>query len=88
LSSQSEIVLAIESILREQVDLKPQIGDFGAETPLFEGGLELDSFGIVELIAGLETEFSIEFLEDDFLEEHFRTVGALGGLVYRYLNST
>lgn len=53
---------------------------------MFKGGLGLDSFNIVTLISELEAKFRFEFREADFLEEHFRTIGTLGGLVDRYLN--
>ena len=85
--SQSEIISRIEKITREKLDLPSLVGDIGPDTPLFKGGLELDSFNIVELIAELETQLLFEFRESDFKEEHFRTIGALGGLIDRYLNA-
>lgn len=86
MTTEAEIISVIEGIIVEQIDLFETPPDIGPETPLFEDGLELDSFGIVELIAALETELSFEFREDDFQEEHFRTVGTLGGLILTYLN--
>jgi acyl carrier protein len=84
--SQEEIVVAIESVIREQLDVPPNGEDIGPDTSLFKGGLELDSFNIVELISELESRFSFEFEEADFQEEHFKTVGSLGRLLDRHLN--
>ena len=84
--NRAEIIASIQEIARDKLDLPPDIGDLGPETRLFKDGLELDSFNIVELIAKLEAQFSFEFLEADFREEHFRTIGSLGVLVDRYLN--
>ena len=84
--SQAEIISRIENITREKLDLPSDLGEIGPDTLLFKGGLELDSFNIVELIAELEKQFSFEFRESDFREEHFRTIGALGGLINHYLN--
>jgi acyl carrier protein len=84
--SRDEIVARIQRITKEKLDLPPDLGNVDSETLLFKGGLELDSFNVVELISELEAQFAFEFLEADFREEHFRTVGTLGGLVDRYLN--
>ena len=84
--NQSEIIARIEKVIREELDLPSELTDVGPETLLFKGGLELDSFAIVDLISRLETQLSFEFRESDFREEHFRNIGALGGLVDRYVN--
>jgi acyl carrier protein len=86
MASQRAVVGAIQGIIVEQLDLARAARDLGPDTLLFHGGLELDSFGIVELISALETHFSFEFEEADFQEEHFRSIGTLGALVARYLN--
>jgi acyl carrier protein len=81
------IVAAIDAIIRDKLELSADATNVGPETPLFDGGLGLDSFNIVELIAELEEQFSFEFDEDDFTEEHFRTIASLGSLVDSYLNA-
>jgi acyl carrier protein len=86
--SQNDIVTAIEGIIEEQLDLPRAAGGLGPDTPLFDGGLGLDSFGIVELISAIETQFSFEFQEADFQEVHFRNIGALGKLVSHYLDGS
>jgi acyl carrier protein len=85
---QKEIVGAIEGIIQEQLNLPQGVGAVGPDTPLFDGGLRLDSFGVVELIAALETRFDIEFQEDDFQEEHFQNIATLSGLVAHYIDAS
>jgi acyl carrier protein len=85
-SGQQTIVSVISDILAEQLSLPPDPGACGPDTLLFAGGLDLDSFGIVELISELERQFAFEFQEEDFSEAHFRTVGTLADLVAHYLH--
>jgi len=85
-TGQNEIVGAIESIINEELNPSEITGVFGRHTLLFDGGLGLDSFGVVELISGLETRFNFEFLEADFQEQHFRTIGTLSDLVAHYID--
>lgn len=84
--SPEEIVRRISRIARENLDLSDEVSDIGPATLLMKGGLDLDSFALVELISQIETRFSFEFRESDFKEEHFETIGALGELVNRYVN--
>ena len=39
--------------------------DVGLDTPLFRGGLELDSLSGAALIAGIEDEFGISIADED-----------------------
>ena len=55
-----------------------------ANTPLFgSGGLNLDSFAVVELIALLESQLDIQFSEEDFRTEYFQNIGTLCALIER-----
>jgi acyl carrier protein len=84
-ASRREIVDQIGDIARENLDLTGDVSDIGPATLLMKGGLDLDSFALVELISQLEARFSFEFRESDFREEHFESIGALGALVHRYV---
>ena len=52
-------------------------------TFLFEGGLGLDSFAVVELIVAIEQNFAIEFPEEDLSPESFQDLRTLAGVVAR-----
>jgi acyl carrier protein len=82
----NEIIVAIGDVIRSELDRGDVVQDIGPDTMLFKGGLELDSFAIVELISQLEMKFSFEFQESDFREEHFRSLGSLSDLIARYVN--
>lgn len=66
-------------------DLKTDAADVGPETPLFEGGLELDSFAVVEMVTKIETHFGIQVADGDFMPENFKDVATLAGVVGKYL---
>ncbi len=54
------------------------------DTPLFEGGLELDSFATVEIVTKMETHFGIQLNDDDFAPENFKDIQTLAGVVEKY----
>lgn len=66
-------------------DLKVDPTHIDPDTPLFEGGLELDSFAAVELISSIESEFGIQFSDNDFKPENFADLRTVSGVVERYL---
>jgi len=66
-------------------DLKVDAADVGPDTPLFEGGLDLDSFAVVEMVTKVETHFGIQVADGDFLPENFTNVKTLAGVVEKYL---
>lgn len=47
------------------------------DTPLLKGGV-IDSVGVIELVAWLETSFEVSIPEGDITEAHFGTLGAIG----------
>ena len=66
-------------------DLKVEAAEVGPDTPLFEGGLDLDSFAVVEMVTKVETHFGIQVADGDFLPENFANVAALAAVVEQYL---
>jgi acyl carrier protein len=80
-----ELAHALIGLLVETMDVNLPLDQVAPETPLFSGGLELDSFAVVELITEVENRYSIEFREEDFLEEHFQTPLTLAALLELYL---
>lgn len=56
-----------------------------AATPLFEGGLELDSFAVVDLVSRIEGQFGFQLADSDFRAENFTDIGTLAGVVGKYL---
>jgi len=65
-------------------ELRIEAGSFGPQTPIFEGGLELDSFAVVDLVTRVEAHFGIQFSDADFLPENFADIATLAGVLQRY----
>lgn len=51
------------------------------DTPLLEGGLELDSVELLELIVGIEEAFRTTVEDDELTPELFASIGSLGRFV-------
>lgn len=41
----------------------------------------IDSIALIAFVADLETEFDIEFSDDEIMSEDFRTIGGLAGMI-------
>lgn len=54
------------------------------DTPLFEGGLELDSFATVEIVTRIETHFDLQLDDDDFAPDNFKSLRTLAAIVQKY----
>ena len=50
------------------------------EINYFEAGL-IDSFGVIELVENIETEFGIEFTQADFQDRRFSSIAGLAQLI-------
>lgn len=66
-------------------ELNVDLPGFGPRTPVFEGGLELDSFAVVDLVSRIESHFGIQLSDDDFRPENFVDLATLGGVVQGYV---
>ena len=55
-----------------------------AEVPLFEGGLGLDSFAVLDLVMAIEKTFGVQFSEEDFAVENFANINAIIELISKY----
>ncbi|TFD84566.1 acyl carrier protein [Cryobacterium lactosi] len=71
----------IRTLLIEALELRQRPEDLREETALFGAMPELDSFGVVSLVASLEDHFDITVDDDEFGAEIFETVGTLTGFV-------
>lgn len=66
-------------------ELKIDKATLTPKTAVFEGGLELDSFAVVDLITKVEARFGIQLSDDDFSMENFADLETLAAVVDRYL---
>jgi len=72
---------AVRTVLIESLELRQRPEELLEETALFGSLPELDSFGVVSLVASIEDRFDITVDDDEFGAEIFETVGSLTGFV-------
>lgn len=52
-----------------------------ADTSLREGGLELDSVDILEVVVAVEQTFGVKINDAEVGKQHFRTIGTIADFV-------
>lgn len=67
----------VRDVLIETLELSQSPADLSRDTALFGSLPELDSFGVVQLVAAVEERFDITIDDDEFGAELFETVGTL-----------
>ena len=66
--------------ISQYIQKKYDLQDLKENDYLFTTGV-IDSFGIVELIADLESQYGIQFKADDLKKENLETVSAIAKLI-------
>lgn len=72
---------AVRRVLIESLELSQLPEHLARDTPLFGELPELDSFGVLAVVAALEERFDIRIEDDEFGAEMFATVGTLTDFV-------
>lgn len=85
---QPTTIESLKKILVAVVEIEFELEEVTPLTPLFDEGLGLDSFAVIDVIMEMEEHFGIEFSDADFLPDNFTNLSALGALVDRYLDQT
>lgn len=78
-----KVVQELFALIMRELKVAPE--GVTPETSLFEGGLELDSFAVVDLVSRIESHFSMQLSDNDFRPENFETIRTLGGVIATYL---
>jgi acyl carrier protein len=71
----------VRDVLIETLELSQSPAALTRDTALFGALPELDSFGVVQLVAAVEERFEITIDDDEFGAELFETVGSLSAFV-------
>jgi acyl carrier protein len=79
----AELIDNLRQIVVERLDVKLRLDDIDDETPLFAGGMELDSFAVVELITLIEKQYEFDFTDTDLSPENFVNLRSVAELVAR-----
>jgi acyl carrier protein len=69
-------------LIRTLAHLAPDFtGEITDETPLADGGLGLDSLGLIDVVAALEERLGVTVGEPDITDEHFGSVARVLRLI-------
>lgn len=71
-----------QKILKLLKDINPEILD--DDSILLVDNDFIDSFGIANLVGGIEEEFKIEIDGEDVLPENFNTIAKIEALIQKY----
>lgn len=80
--SSDEAAHRIEAFVRREFRVAPQDPTFSRDTHLFESGF-LDSTGVLELVAFLESAFGLRLPDEELFSEEFTTINGISGIVRR-----
>lgn len=70
-------ISSVRDLLIDTLELQQKPEDLGPQTALFGSLPELDSFGVVALVAAIEERFDITIDDDEFGADLFETLGTL-----------
>lgn len=84
-ATREEIGEEVEHFLRSAFRIADKDERFHRDAQLFELGF-VDSTGVVELIAFLESTFDVELQEEDVFSDEFTTINGISGVVHRRLS--
>jgi acyl carrier protein len=80
MSDTDEVASRIAGILTESI-LREEVGPLTPETSLVEGGLNLDSVALLELIVGVEEAFGVCIEDDELSVDLVASIGSLAAFV-------
>lgn len=72
---------SVREVLIETLELQQKPEDLQPATALFGSLPELDSFGVVALVAAIEDKFDITIDDDEFGADLFETLGTLSDFI-------
>lgn len=82
MSTNPAVFNEVISVIRNSVNLHHlEDSRFTPETSLREGGLELDSVDILEIIVAVEHHFKVKVSDAEMGKRYFRTLGTITELV-------
>ena len=76
-----DVETKIRKIIVENLDLGVKVKQVTNLTPLIDGGLNMDSINVLELISLIEEEFGITVRDEDMSVELLGTIDSLAAYV-------
>lgn len=81
---EADVRRAVREFIRSELIFDDR-SEFADDDPLLQRGL-IDSTGVLELIAFLESTYSIEFDDDDLVAENFGSISRIASFVARLVS--
>ncbi len=82
MENRPQLISAITHLIVDSVNLKHvDAATLGADTPLAQSGLALDSIDILEIVVAVEQKFGVTLKETDDGKQIFRTIGTIADFV-------
>jgi acyl carrier protein len=85
--SLEDVVAALKQSLAETEGFHRAAGNIDENVPMLEGGLDLDSVTVVELISRIEVRLHFQFLDADLRTRSFESLRVLAQVILRTLAS-
>lgn len=82
LALRRSILERVRRLLIDELQVRREPDEIDPDTPLFGGGLALDSIDAVDLLIRLDSEFGIEITSDEEGRTALRTVNSIVDLVF------
>lgn len=82
----TDLLAKVRAFIEENFLFREDISDLADTDSLLESGV-MDSTGILELVAFLETEFSIQMADAEIVPENLDSIAAIAGYLDRKLKS-
>ena len=76
--TRAELVEEVKRLIFESVQIHHiPLSDLHADTPLFQGGLGLDSVDVLEVVVAVEKKFGVKVKDTKAGQDIFRTIGTV-----------
>lgn len=84
----ADVVQVLKTTIAEDLDVNLSADQIDESVPLLDGGLELDSVVIVELIGAIESRLGFEFEDSDLRTRSFQSLRTLAEVILARLANT
>jgi acyl carrier protein len=82
-----DVAAAVEQFVRDSFGVAADDPMFGRDENLFDLGY-VDSIGLAELLAYIESEFDVELSDDELVSDEFTTIDGIARTVFRRRSSS
>jgi len=86
MQTKSVIVMQIKQIIANDLDVNIKESDINDDSPLFDGGIGLDSIAMINFIVLIEKKFDINFDDSEMSSNLFLNVDTLADFIVFKVN--